>query len=188
MDTIWIVAIIAIAALILGAVAVWYMGNARKNKIRGQFGEEYDRAVMRHDGKEGEASRELAERQKRVEKYRLRELEPAQRERFSDEWRSVQTRFVDSPDGAINEADHLVQQVMDARGYPVKDFDQQAEDISVEHPDLVTNYRRAHAIAEANDDGKASTEDMRQAFIYYRSLFAELLGSSNARAGAGGRA
>jgi hypothetical protein len=63
------------------------------------------------------------------------------------------------------------------------DFEQRANDISVDHPDVVANYRRAHEISEANERGEASTEDLRQAFVYYRALFVELLEPERETAG-----
>src|SRR5262245_41056708 len=60
-------------------------------------------------------------------------------------------------------------QVMTARGYPVGDFDQRADDISVDHPNVVMNYRAAHDIAKSHAQGRASTEDLRQAMVHYRA-------------------
>jgi hypothetical protein len=68
-----------------------------------------------------------------------------------------------------------VAQVMRDRGYPVDDFEQRATDVSVDHPQVAENYRAAHAIYQANEQGLAGTDDLRQAFVHYRSLFSELL-------------
>jgi len=123
----------------------------------------------------GELS-ELRERaEKRVEKLIIRDLEPLERERFSKQWVSVQSRFVDSPKGAVAEADDLVSSLMTTRGYPVSDFDQRAADISVDHPRVVENYRSAHEIALRVGKDAATTEDLRTAMIHYRSLFEELV-------------
>lgn len=181
MDTTVVVVIVLALVILVAGAAVWYAGQNRRKGLQERFGPEYEQVVESHDGKASDAERELAERQKRVEKLHIREIEPDQRERYSDQWRLVQTRFVDSPDEAVKEADALVQQVMDARGYPMDGFEQQAADISVDHPEVVSNYRAAHAIADSNASGGASTEDMRQAFIHYRALFAELLGSNAVR-------
>src|ERR1019366_271533 len=115
----------------------------------------------------------LEDREKRIEKLKIGELDPMERERFSKRWESVQSRFVDSPRGAVIEADDLVSSVMKTRGYPVSDFDQRAADISVDHPRVVENYRSAREIALRV--GKATTEDLRTAMINYRSLFDELV-------------
>jgi hypothetical protein len=110
-----------------------------------------------------------------VEKFSIRPLGAAERERFISEWRSVQSRFVDDPKGAVTEADKLVIRVMQARGYPMSDFEQRAADISVDHPQVVDNYRAAHEIALRHRRGESTTEDLRNAMLYYRSLFEDLL-------------
>jgi hypothetical protein len=112
--------------------------------------------------------------------------------RFAEAWNAIQVRFVDRPEEAVTEADVLVQDVMRARGYPTTDFEQQAEDLSVEHPVVVSNYRSAHAIAEAHRQQPATTEVLRRAFLHYRALFDELLGDpttapTTSGASAGGR-
>ncbi|MGA9542787.1 MAG: hypothetical protein WBQ85_04425, partial [Candidatus Sulfotelmatobacter sp.] len=117
----------------------------------------------------------LVDREERVEKLNIRDLDLGERERFSKQWESVQSRFVDSPKGAVAEADDLVSSVMKARGYPVSDFDQRAADISVDHPRVVENYRSAHGIALRVGKDQATTEDLRTAMIHYRSLFEELV-------------
>jgi len=178
MSTGLIIGIIVIALLVLSAI-VWWM-SSRKTKtehLQERFGSEYERA-MSSTGKRSEAERELAERERRVEKLHIRELDAGDRQNFSAEWQAVQGRFVDSPAQAVREADGLVQKVMDRRGYPVSDFEQMAADVSVQHGGVVRNYRAAHAIAESADDDLASTEDLRQAMIHYRALFADLLGEA----------
>jgi hypothetical protein len=82
---------------------------------------------------------------------------------------------VDDPKGAVTLAESLVTDVMQARGYPIADFDQHAADISVDHPIVVQNYRAAHDIALRHGRGQASTEDLRNAMVHYRALFQELL-------------
>jgi hypothetical protein len=117
----------------------------------------------------------LEDREKRVEKFNLRNLDLMEHERFLKRWESVQSRFVDSPKGAVTETDDLVSSVMKARGYPVSDFDQRAADISVDRPRVVENYRSAHEIALRLGKGGGTPEDLRTAMIHYRSLFEELL-------------
>jgi hypothetical protein len=142
--------------------------------LRQKFGPEYDRAVLAH-GSERKAEANLTEREKRVEKLKIRDLDPIEHERFSRQWKSVQSHFVDSPKGAVAEADDLVSSVMKARGYPISDFDQRSADISVDHPRLVENYRSAHDIALRVGKDEATTEDLRTAMVHYRSLFEELV-------------
>ncbi len=175
MDTTLIVAIVVVvAALVIIAAMVWLNSRHQSKKLAERFGPEYDRTVADAD-KRSEAERELREREARVEKLHLRDLDVSTRQRFVDEWRHAQEHFVDDPADAVGEVDHLVESVMDKRGYPVQDFEQQAADISVDHPEVVSNYRAAHAIAVAHQTNGVSTEDLRQAMIHYRALFAELV-------------
>ena len=178
MDTTLVMAIVVVAVLVLLAVGAYMMMRKRESsRLRERFGPEYDRAVEEAGGR-SDAERELSERTQRVEKLRLREIGQDQRSAFAEAWRSTQTRFVDDPAKAIDEADSLVQRVMDSRGYPISNFEQQAADISVDHPEVVTNYRAAHAIALNSAHGEATTEDLRQAMVHYRALFSELLGAA----------
>ena len=154
----------------------WFIQQRRRSGLKGRFGLEYDRTIKTAETR-GEGEKQLVEREKRVERFQLKTLKPQETQRFNDEWRSAQGRFVDEPSGAIKETDGLVQRVMSARGYPITSFEQQAADISVDHPEVVSNYRAAHAIAEKNQNDGSSTEDLRQAMVYYRSLFSELLGA-----------
>jgi hypothetical protein len=168
--------LIILAAVVLIAVAAaFYFAQARRSaRLRDEFGPEYQRAVQEH-GDRGKAEAELAAREARVEKLDIRPLSDAERTRFSDEWRRVQAMFVDEPGTATRHADHLVAEVMAARGYPVGDFDERADDVSVHHPEVVQNYRAAHALALLDERGGATTEDQRKALVHYRALFEELL-------------
>jgi hypothetical protein len=182
MDTILIVAVIVIIALAVAAVGWWlYSENKRNKRLAESFGPEYERALQ-ESGSRRDVAKELEARRERVEKFRLKDLSQDDQRRYADEWHSAQARFVDDPAGAIKDADRLVIMVMDARGYPMEDFDQRAADVSVEHPQVVQNYRAAHVIAEKNDTDGASTEELRPAMVYSRSLFEELLGATPARA------
>ncbi len=174
--------LIALAAVVIVIIAVLALLFVRKRRnttadLRKKFGPEYDRAVLVHGaGRKAEAK--LEDREKRVEKLNIRDLDPIEHERFLKRWESVQSRFVDSPKGAVTEADDLVSSVMKARGYPVSDFDQRAADVSVDHSRVVENYRTAHEIAlRVAKVGKdeATTEELRTAMLHYRSLFEELV-------------
>jgi hypothetical protein len=172
-----LIVLAVVALLIIAAIAGIY-ARKRKSKnttagLRKKFGPEYDRTVREH-GSARKAEAKLEDREKRVEKLNLRELSPTEQQRFSEQWASVQSRFVDSPKGSVAEADDLVSSLMKARGYPVSDFDQRAADISVDHPRVVENYRLAHAIALRVGKDEATTEELRTAMIHYRSLFEEL--------------
>jgi hypothetical protein len=170
-----IASMVLVILVIVVAVALYV--RKRKNTtadLRDRFGPEYERAVQTH-GSERRAEAKLVDREKRVQKLNIRDLDPTERERFSGQWQSVQSRFVDYPKGAVTEADELVSSLMQTRGYPVTDFDQRAADVSVDHPLVVDHYRSAREIALRLRKGEASTEDLRTAMIHYRSLFEELV-------------
>ena len=175
MDTNLIV-LAALAVLMIAVLALLYVRKRRSKsttaELRKKFGPEY--AVLVH-GAGRKAESKLEDREKRVEKLNIRDLDPMEHERFSKRWEAVQSRFVDSPKGAVTEADDLVSSAMKARGYPVSDFEQRAADISVDHPRVVENYRSAHEIALRVGKDAATTEDLRTAMIHYRSLFEELV-------------
>jgi hypothetical protein len=167
--------VVVVMAFVALAIAAWIVVHKiRTNRLRGRFGPEYERTVAEL-GDRGKAEDELEARRKRVEKLTLRPLSPEQQERFGSQWAAAQARFVDDPKGAVADANRLVKDVMLARGYPMGDFEQRAADISVDHPGVVSNYRSAREIASRSEAGKASTEDLRKAVIYYRALFEELL-------------
>lgn len=180
MDTAIIVAIVVAVVAVL-AIGAYVMNSQKKSsQLHDRFGPEYDR-VVGETGKRGAAERELREREARVSKLHLKDLDASSRQRFVDEWRRAQEFFVDDPSAAVSKVDDLVETVMDERGYPVQDFEQQAADISVDHPAVVTNYRAAHAIAVQHENKGATTEELRQAMIHYRALFAELVEATPAR-------
>jgi FtsZ-interacting cell division protein ZipA len=171
----WVWIVIAAAVVIVLLAIVWSATRAKRTRaLQGTFGREYDRTVEQ-TGDRRAAERELLERQKRHDELDLQPLSPESRERYVRRWRSTQARFVDDPKGAVAEADQLVQDVMQERGYPTKDFDRRVDNISVDHPDLVEKYRTADGIARASERGEASTEDLRHSVRHYRALFAELL-------------
>ena len=171
-----LIVLVVVLILILAIAAVLHMRKRKTTTaaLREKFGPEYQRALLVH-GSERKAEAALADREKRVEKLSLRDLDPTERERYLEEWTYVQSRFVDSPKGAVAEADDLVSALMNTRGYPVSDFDQRAADISVDHPRVVENYRSAHEIALRVGKDEANTEDLRTAMVHYHSLFDELV-------------
>ena len=169
-----IIVVAVVAGLAIVAAAWMYMQKRRTEQLRSKFGPEYERAVET-GGDRRNAESMLEERQKRVEKLDIRPLANEDRQRFQEAWIREQARFVDDPQGAVEEADTLIGEVMRARGYPVGDFDQRAADISVDHPMVVENYRIAHEIALRDRRGEASTEHLRKALVHYRALFEEIL-------------
>ena len=176
MDTSMIIGLIIVLAVVLAVTAaVWfYMQKQRTQRLRSKFGPEYDRAV-RAEGDARHAERVLRERQERLERIEIRPLSEEERDTFARAWEQEQARFVDQPREAVRNADRLVKEVMHTRGYPMGDFDQRAADVSVDHPVVVENYRVAHSIAQRNEQENVTTEELREALIHYRALFADLL-------------
>ena len=170
----WIV-IIVLAIVVVASIVWMLMKQRRREALRGRFGPEYDRTVRERDSRRA-AESELQDRERRREELEIRQLAPVARARYADEWGGVQAKFVDDPGTAVLDANGLVLRVMGDRGYPMEEFEQRAADISVDHPDVVENYRAAYRIVVLDGDGRAGTEDLRQAMVHYRSLFEELLG------------
>jgi hypothetical protein len=173
MDAGLLVAILVVIVL-LGLLAFFAGRQRRSRRLQDSFGPEYDRTVT-ETGDRRAAEAELLERTERREQFDIVPLEAEARARYVEAWRHTQAQFVDEPAEATREADRLITSVMRDRGYPVDDFEQRAADLSVDHPQVVDDYRAAHAIAVANDRSEASTEDLRQALVHYRSLFEDLL-------------
>lgn len=171
----WVWVLIAVVVVAVVAAAAWQaMARKKTGHLQDQFGPEYDRAVGTADSKR-DAETELQAREERREQLEIRPLSQAAHERYIDRWQHVQAQFVDDPRTAVAGADNLIQSVMEERGYPVEDFEQRASDISVDHPQVVENYRQGHRLAQASAGGSDSTENLRQAMRNFRSLFEELV-------------
>lgn len=171
---IWsLVGLAIVALMIIAVVAARRRARRHHAELRSKFGPEYDRAVEEFGP--DRADRELASRERRVEKFQARELSAADRARFLESWSSIQRNFVDDPGIAVSAANELINQVMRALGYPAEHFEQRVADLSVEHAAVVQHYRAAKALADANRDGQVNTEELRQAVVHYRFLFADLL-------------
>jgi hypothetical protein len=177
LSTTQIAVIIAVVVMLAAGIAIaLFVRKRRTQRLRTQFGgAEYTRAV-KEGGSQRKAEAVLDKRADHVEALHIQPLAPGDRARFIESWARVQARFVDGPGGAVTDADHLLRDVMSTRGYPVSDFEQRAADLSVHHPQVLENYRAAHETALRQSRGQASTEDLRQAMIHYRSLFDELVG------------
>jgi hypothetical protein len=171
-----IVILVVIAAVLFGVRA------SRRKQLQKTFGPEYDRVVA-DTGSRADAEKELREREKRHAELELKPLSPESQARYAAAWEEVQIQFVDSPEEAVNRADELVTQLIAERGYPTGDYDDQVANLSVDHARTLGHYRDAHAISERSRNGEASTEDLRQALVHYRSLFADLLGTEPVKAG-----
>ncbi|HEY6495934.1 MAG TPA: hypothetical protein VIZ43_21850 [Trebonia sp.] len=170
----WVWVVIAIAVVVVVVLAAVALRRQRTAVLRDRFGSEYDRAIENHEDQRA-AEADLRAREKERAQFDVRPLPEATRVNFAGEWRVLQERFLDEPAESADAADSLITRVMEARGYPMKDFDAQAELISVDHPDTVENYRFAHAVQQRAHTQQASTEDLREALLRYRSLFDELL-------------
>lgn len=171
-----IIALVVVGVIALMAFAWQQMRRERSERLRGRFGSEYDR-TMERTGDRATAESELEGRRRRVERLKLHDIAPQERQRLQNEWEHAQSRFVDEPREAIDDAERLVEQAMHARGYPVGgDFDRRYEDLSVEYADVLDNYRHARDISyRRHDGGKTTTEDLRDAMVCYRDLFRELV-------------
>lgn len=169
-----VVAVLVIAAVVMAAKRASRRRQVRTAALKERFGPEYDRLLA--DGSQKKAERELADRERRHAELDIKTLAEADRARFAQSWQDAQLSFLDSPTTAIRDAEALVLRVMQARGYPSSDdLAARADELSVEHARQLDNLREAHAISEAAGDGTATTEDLRQAMVRYRALFADLL-------------
>ena len=171
----WILIAAIVAVAVVAVVVAGTRGNRKRTEgLKQRFGPEYERTVAA-TGDQSAAEKELAARERNRDKLDIVALSPEAHQRYEASWRRVQTDFVDDPGGAVTDADRLVTIVMDERGYPVDDFDRRADDISVDHPTVVENYRAAHGIFLSQKDDGVDTEAQRQAFVHYRALFEHLL-------------
>jgi type II secretory pathway pseudopilin PulG len=173
-----IIIVVAVALLVIVAGVMMARRASRRRQLQARFGSEYERA-MHASGNSKQAEVDLQARADEREKLAIRPLNDSQRNRYALDWQQVQTEFVDAPALSLGRADALITDVMIDRGYPMQDFDRQANLISVDHSEVVEHYRRAHEIFVLSQTGEASTEDLRQGFVSYRRLFDELLEASD---------
>ena len=166
--------IVVFLVLVVIVLALAFNSRRRSQKLQDHFGPEYDRTVQ-EKGNQKAAEMELEQRQRHVEALNIRPLTQVERDRYQADWTEVQRKFVDNPSQAIKDADRLIIEVMQLRDYPLANFEERAAEISVHYPAVVTNYRAAHEVAMKNEQNLADTEELRQAMVYYRSLFTELL-------------
>jgi hypothetical protein len=174
-----VIALAAVAVLVVVLVASQKRAQRKRAELQRRFGPEYDRAVQEL-GSPARADRELAQRERRLERVQFRDLSVEDRTRFSHAWTRIQAQFVDDPAVAVAGAADLIEEVMRARGYPSKEFEQRVADLSVMHADMVQHYRAAHQLAESSRSGQVNTEELRQAVVHYRFLFSELLRGATA--------
>jgi len=169
-----LIIIVVLLVIALGAAGAMLAKRRKSENLQQHYGPEYERTVVK-TGDRRAAEAELTEREKRHSELDIRDLKPEERDRFDAEWTNVQRGFVDDPVNAVHRADDLVGEIMRTRGYPVDDFDRRAEDISVEHPEVVQRYRDARETRVATDDGAVDTERQRHAITSYRALIDALM-------------
>ena len=173
------IVVLVLVLLVVAAIAAALVAQSRKRKrLQSTFGPEYERTVQ-SSGRRREAERELAEREQRRQSLDIRPLPAQDRQQFGERWHETQADFVDRPEEAVRAADRLVTEVMGRRGYPMGDFEQMSRDVSVDHAQVVSDYRAAHEISELNDRKAATTEQLRQAMVHYRALFTDLLSDAD---------
>ncbi len=168
----WVIVVVAVVVVL--ALAALALGWRRSEALKRRFGPEYDRTLDEEGGRRA-AEASLRDRAKRRDELEIRELSHEDRSEFAARWRDVQSGFVDDPLWAVDDADRLVQEVMRQRGYPVDEFDERLEMVSVDHPELAENYRAAHTIQRQSGNDSASVDELREAFQRYRALFDDLL-------------
>lgn len=176
----WLTIVLIIVVLLLVAAVLFAVRAGRRKQLQKTFGPEYDRVVAGADSRT-EAERELRDREKRHAELELKPLSAESKARYSVAWEEVQIQFVDAPETAVTTADELTTRLIAERGYPTGDYDDQLATLSVAHARTLEHYRDAHAISERSKGGEASTEDLRQALVHYRALFADLLGENPVR-------
>ncbi|MFI7541491.1 hypothetical protein [Actinoplanes sp. NPDC049599] len=176
----WLTIVLIIIVLVVVAAILLAVRAGRRKQLQKTFGPEYDRVVADSDSRT-EAERELRDREKRHAELELKPLSAESKARYSVAWEEVQIQFVDAPETAVTTADELTTRLIAERGYPTGDYDDQLATLSVGHARTLEHYRDAHAISERSKSGEASTEDLRQALVHYRALFADLLGENPVR-------
>ena len=183
-DTTLVVVLVIVVVVIIAIALMAALQQQRRRRLHGRFGSEYDQTVEQAGGRRA-GERELRDRVERHDELQLRPLDPDQSRRFRSEWEQVQAEFVDRPEHAAAEADELVEELLKQRGYPVREFEESSSLVSVDHPELVSNYREAHRITVETGRGRANTEQLRRALVAYRSLFDELLADATPQSGNG---
>ena len=168
----WIVLVGAIAVVVVLAGALIRI-RQRRSHLKERFGPEYQRAVADHGL--GAAESRLNEIESERESLSLRDLPPVARDRYLEEWRQAESRFVSDPRDATRAAERLVVRVLHERGYPENDDEQRLVTlVSADHPDIADRYRHGHAMLESVD-GAESTENLRKAMLDFRAVLEDVL-------------
>jgi len=176
MQTLQIVAIAIVVIAVLAAIGWLVYTRKRSERLRDHFGTEYDRRVSELEGDRRRAEAELTEREARVQELKHRPLSSSERARLIEEWRRCQARFVDDPEGAVDDADQLLSDIMRTRGYRIEDRNDRLADLCAAYPDRASDFRQTNELFIKHRSGNASTEELRKAFVHFRTLFDEMLG------------
>jgi hypothetical protein len=172
----WIIALIIALVVVAVGVVAWVAYDRNRSKhLKQRFGPEYNWAIT-ETGNRRQAESELARREARAMKLREQRLSPSDRERFLAQWKLCQAQFVDDPPGAVERADQLLAEIMDTRGYATGNIHERITDIAAAYPEHADNYRDAGRIFDRHARGEATTEELRAAFLSYRTIFDDLLG------------
>ncbi len=170
----WVVVILTGLALVAIAIFARHLVERRRRRsLQAHFRTEYDR-TLHATGDRRAAERELQRRLDRRDGVQLHEIDVTRKDAIRGEWLAVQIRFVDDPRRAISKAARLVHDAITERGYPSDDAGEQIDLISVDYPELVPEFRRAHLSTLRGRAGEADTEELRQAFLRYRLLLDRL--------------
>ena len=171
----WVIVVIVTSIVIVAGIVWLSYERSRSRHLRSRFGPEYDRAVREFGGRRA-AELQLARREARARELRNRHLNPADRDRFLEQWKLCQAQFVDDPSGALERAEQLLDEVMRARGFSSGNPLDRMTDIAAAYPEHTGRYREACQIAARQRTGETSTEELRSAFLHYRNLFDDLIG------------
>ncbi len=168
-----------ILAIIIVIVVLLIISTAarglRSRRLKEKFGPEYD-YMMDKAGDRRAAEEDLQEREKRVNELNVHPLRDDEIERYHNEWVEIQAGFVENPLASTERANREITEVMIARGFPVADYEERTEDLSVLYPDFVPGYREANEILSRSHADGVPTEELRKAIVKLHSLFDELLG------------
>lgn len=169
----WMVVAVA-AALALALVLAWVRIRRRRSHLKERFGPEYERAVA--GGGTGGGEKKLAAIEAERDELDLRPLSRATRDRYLEEWRQAESRFVSDPRDAVRAAERLVVRALEERGYPdtADDDERLAMLVSADHPQVAERYRHGHAMMDAVD-GAESTENLRKAMLDFRAVLEEVV-------------
>ena len=172
----WVILAIVVGALVVAAIAAWqYTETRRRTGLRDRFGPEYERTVNGSDSRR-EGERELREREERYAEMDIKPLSEASRSRYTEDWEHAEKLFVDDPELAAREADRVVRNVLDERGYPSDDHETRAAAVSVDHPHVVERYRHGHDMVHSNGkSGQERTENLRKAMVDFRAVFVDMV-------------